>query len=488
MAENPFARYAPASENPFARYASSGGNAAPESKGAIENALEPITSYPGTYAEMNRESRDQIARGVEQLKSGVNFATTKTPEGMSPADQAGAGPVNLVKGIGNVAAGGVNFVTSPINAALRTVVGRPIENTTGIPKELPEFAAGVALPIPSRIPLPKMAPRTPGVLSPTTERLFEEADKGYEAARANPTRVPPEDVQGLAKNITADLKASGARDYLEPKTHRAITELNVETPADFNDIYSVRKALNRAAADPSERAAARQAIEKIDEFIAPRFPETAAARENYAAAKRSELLEGAVDRATRAAGAANSGQNFENALRRQIKAIRNSDRLSRGFSANELANMDEIVKGSTAANLARGLGNMAGGGGGIGATITGALSKGVAPVFGYALKKIGNAVTSNEVNKLIETVQSRAPAAKAASASLRQWSEAAQAFEAEPSVRAFVRMSIASRNLSNNLHGVGMAVQPNDLLRSLQGVVKSRAEDEQPQPEGVVQE
>lgn len=466
--ENPFAQFAPAkSDNPFAEFAprhsdvtertprqSDVAAAQPQPKGIVGNALEPITSYPDTYAQMNSESREQMARGVDQIKSGVNFATSKTPEGMSPADQAGAGPVSLVKGIGNVALGGLSYVASPVNAALRTVVGNPIEKTTGIPKEYPEFAAAFAVPVPSRIPLPKLASRGGKELSPTTERLFEAADTGYEAGRNNPLLIPPEEMQGLGKEIVSDLKAGGSREYLEPKTHRAIGELNVEGPADFNDIYGVRKALARAAKDPSEAFAASQAIAKIDAFLAPRFPEVAAARGDYAAAKRSELLETAVDRATRAAGAANSGQNFENALRQQIKAIRNSDKLSRGFSANALENMDEIIGGSLPANMARGLGNMAGGGGGIGASIVGAVVGPLAPVFGYGLKKIGNAVTSNEVQKLIELVQSEAPSAKAASSSFKAWSEAHQAFDAEPSVKAFVRMSIASRNLTKDRKSV----------------------------------
>jgi hypothetical protein len=47
--------------------------------------------------------------------------------------------------------GALGYVASPVDAALRTIVGKPVEDMTGIPKEYTEFATGMALP-PGRIP------------------------------------------------------------------------------------------------------------------------------------------------------------------------------------------------------------------------------------------------------------------------------------------------------------------------------------------------
>lgn len=90
----------------------------------FDKALEPITSYPATEAHMAAESRDQMAEGVKQLGT----------------------PGERLKGAANVGLGALGYTAAPINAGLRTVVGKPIEENTGIPKEYTEFATGLALP------------------------------------------------------------------------------------------------------------------------------------------------------------------------------------------------------------------------------------------------------------------------------------------------------------------------------------------------------
>src|SRR5258708_40008770 len=92
-------------------------------KSMLEQAATPIMSYPETYGQLNREAREQIGHGVSQL----------TGDESSTWERA--------KGAGNVALGTMGYAASPINAALRTVVGRPLENVTGVPKEYSEFAA-----------------------------------------------------------------------------------------------------------------------------------------------------------------------------------------------------------------------------------------------------------------------------------------------------------------------------------------------------------
>ena len=111
-------------------------------KSNVEKALSPLTGYPETYHGMRREAEGQISRGVDQIKAGVNFATTPTPEGQSQ----GAGVSDLIKGVGNVAMGGVGYVASPLNAALRSFVGKPVQDATGIPAEYTDFAASLAIP------------------------------------------------------------------------------------------------------------------------------------------------------------------------------------------------------------------------------------------------------------------------------------------------------------------------------------------------------
>jgi len=97
---------------------------------AVDQALRPITSFPETYNEVRGDAERQMAAGVGQLQNAVqNYA-----------------PADLLRGIGNTALGAVGYVASPVNAALRTVVGQPLEENFGIPREISETAASFALP------------------------------------------------------------------------------------------------------------------------------------------------------------------------------------------------------------------------------------------------------------------------------------------------------------------------------------------------------
>ncbi len=118
--------------------------------------------YPEIYKEMNRESRSQMARGVEQLTA---------PTGGDLAESAKA----AVYGVGNVGLGAAGYALSPISAALRTFIGNPLQERAGIPREYSEFAAGLAIP---GIGLKGIAGKTPPRASPArpaTPGLSEQA-------------------------------------------------------------------------------------------------------------------------------------------------------------------------------------------------------------------------------------------------------------------------------------------------------------------------
>src|SRR6476620_7893072 len=87
---------------------------------AAAKAAEPrrtnttVYDYGDIYKEMRHEAQDQIGAGVKQLQ---------TPTG-------GDLPKSVwetTKGVGNIGLGALGYVTSPINAAYRTVVGEPLE-------------------------------------------------------------------------------------------------------------------------------------------------------------------------------------------------------------------------------------------------------------------------------------------------------------------------------------------------------------------------
>ena len=108
---------------------------------AAEKAVSPITEYPRNYEEMRTEAESQVGRGVSQLGGAIAGAKGDLSD---PEERARLW--EAAKGIGNVGAGALGFVASPISAAYRSVIGQPVEDVTGIPREQTEFAAQLATP------------------------------------------------------------------------------------------------------------------------------------------------------------------------------------------------------------------------------------------------------------------------------------------------------------------------------------------------------
>lgn len=113
-----------------------------------ENVAEPITSYLPTQKSIMNEGVAAMGRGASQIGElmvaggGKSFGE-QTPEELRAL---AAAPANLGKGIGNMASGALGALASPITAAYRTLLGAPVEKTTGIPKEYTEFAAQLLTP------------------------------------------------------------------------------------------------------------------------------------------------------------------------------------------------------------------------------------------------------------------------------------------------------------------------------------------------------
>lgn len=474
----------PVDHDPFAE------PAAP-SKGILGKAAEPITSYPETYSGMVSDATSQMGAGVSQAREAL-AAQPQTPA------EKGQAALDFVGGVGKTALGGLGYVTSPINAALRTVVGKPVEEATGIPKEYTEFGASLALPIPKKIPSIGVTTRN---AAPTVEELKGAATAAYQSPAIQGLEIKAPALTNFGQQTRAELNAMGFDENLAPKTFGILSRLE-NAPAGSTvtgrNIESIRRTFGKAAGstDPTERQAATEIINRMDGWIGGIKPQdviagdttaaaatAAEARGNYAAAKRSETITDAVERGNQNAAAANSGANTENALRQRIKAIIQNPRERRGYSPDELKQMGQIVRGSYTGDIVRAAGNILGGGGGLGTMLTsgvGAAASGSAwgaalPVLGFGFKKLGSVLTNNQISKLDEMVRSRAPLSRP----LVNWSQVTQEFEISPTARNMARVSLASKNLSTNLRDAGISLSPQELLRAIQGPVGGSAGEEQ---------
>lgn len=136
----------------------------------VQKALNPITSYPETYSKMRKEGQETIGRGLNQLAS---------PESAW----------DFAKGVGNTALGTLEYVGSPINAAYRSVIGQPVEDVTGIPREYTEFAAQLATP---GLGVRPLSPKVPGAVLKPSEIQPSMAGRAAvpEAEGANELGIP----------------------------------------------------------------------------------------------------------------------------------------------------------------------------------------------------------------------------------------------------------------------------------------------------------
>lgn len=399
----------------------------------IGEAKTPVTVGDEFFAlplDQQHATVDEIAKSLPQVP---NEGGQSTPQ---------RGVVDKLLGIG-----GERYQTWPERAA-RGVFGAPkalVEAAGSNPAGSREATEAMIAPAAESAMIASPASRAlkgtsilkalPQAKAPTQEALRESADVGYDAARSLPVRIDPKSTSALSKKISDELLKDGYRDYLAPKTFRAIEELKAPADPKFStiaDIDGVRKLLNRAGADPVEKDAVRVAIEHIDNALSV-FPELKNARGDYAAFKRSEMVTDALEKAIDRAGRTGKGANIDNVMRQEIGKILDNPKKIRGFSQEEKEAMRKVVRGTKTGNIARkvgmmaptgsvgtaigsGLGGLFGAGVGSqlghGSMLSGGIGGAALPVIGQIGKSTSDAMTRRLVKQVEEQIRSRSPLAQ----------------------------------------------------------------------------
>lgn len=281
---------------------------------------------------------------------------------------------------------------------------------------------------------------------PTTADLKDVAGQGFDWARQSGTVYSPEAVAEMARAAKMKLEGEGYIPEVSPKTHAVLDRL--ATPgegalgADITGLHAARKSFGQAGKDfanPSDQAASRAATDALDSFIVqppagaaiagPAETSGAVWRDamgNYAASKRSGYLEETSDAAQRRAAASNSGQNVDNSLRGRTASILESAKRSAPFNGAEEQALENVARGDPLRNATRYVGNLLGGGGGLGQVVTGGSGLGAAaafgagqpgiaaaalapPIIGAIAKRAGNAMTERQLGSVAEMTRKRSP-------------------------------------------------------------------------------
>src|SRR5882672_6008345 len=287
------------------------------------------------------------------------------------------------------------------------------------------------------------APKAAAVAIPTVQELKTAAKAGYQSPEIAAVQIKPQAVSDLGNGITNDLLKAGFRPTTAsaPGTFSEIADLrNIRgvTSVAVDDLDAARKALGQYAKQTiegrptAEAAAATQAIAKIDQFL-PNLRQSdllagdaakanqilQEARGNYGAAARAKTVQtkalapeesGLFSNAQLKAASTYGGGNINNATRQQLRPLLMNDAAkARGFSPEALAQLQRAVIGGPIGNASRQLGRLAPSGiVGFGMHVPTAIMTGGATLpltaAAYAAKKAGNAITRNEVQKLIDVL------------------------------------------------------------------------------------
>lgn len=470
----------------------------PQRPSMLSEAATPVTSIPSAWRGMNSEAMDTARGGASEVGRGIG--EIRSGSILPGVEDAGLGA-------GKFALGELGVATAPADAAIDSVIGKPVLNATGSPvaENVADTAASLFLPIPKGIPrFARAADETAKAAQavPTEEQLFSAGRASFNHPSIANLGIKSDAVKGWAEKWRTTAEDRGFDENTAPTTTAILNKFGKlpDKAVTGVKLQGLRETLGNAAAEPKlpdkDRLAATRSMQALDQFIL-RLPKEATvsgdaakaaaawkqARGNWAAAERSKTVSGQVERAELNAASANSGQNIDNATRQQIKRILQSPQLKRGFSAEELAQMKRAVVGTFTGDAGRYFSNVLGKGGGLGtlhAAATGGMAGGLAfgpvgavagmmtPAIGYGLAKISNSITAREVETLQKLIRSRSPLAEQMRSPLEKWTKAGVSLKSSPTPRNIARLLLASRNLSTNLKDVGIQVSPDQLVSALQ--------------------
>jgi hypothetical protein len=279
-------------------------------------------------------------------------------------------------------------------------------------------------------------------MAPTRDELEAAKTAAYDAADNAGVRFSQQAADRLA--AATDRRAVGFHPSLEPRTAAASADIQAirGTTPTLSEVEDLRKIASRAGNTISgeERLMSGRLTSQIDDFFSSAGPRDVVsgdpvagaallreARGNTAAMKRSDLIDDALGKAQARAEATHSGMNVDNAIRQRLASLLANPKAMRGFNDAEREAIRSVVRGEASNNALRTVGNVLGGGGGlgmlasggllgaagfavagpVGAAVGGALGAG----GGRVLKSMANRSTTKGTEALAALIRSRSPAA-----------------------------------------------------------------------------
>lgn len=265
---------------------------------------------------------------------------------------------------------------------------------------------------------------------PTRAEIEAIRDQSYTELDKSPVRLTDKTTETLKRYSRAKTAREGIDPILHPKATRMQEKVyEMQTPT-LRKIEQRRQAVGRdvaGSADAGERRIGVKMKEAFDDVLASLTPRhvtggtqdqiddvvEALGRGRNASRKLHKLddVRGAVDKAELRAASTGTGGNEINAIRQNLRRILDNPKLRRGYTKDEIEQIEKIVRGGGGgANTARLFGRLAPSTGGLqlagqlGAVgPTGGASL-VTAAIGEAAQKIGEKLTHREVKRLEDMI------------------------------------------------------------------------------------
>lgn len=205
--------------------------------------------------------------------------------------------------------------------------------------------------------------------APSINQLKDASRSVYQEIDDLGVTLKPSAVENLTLSIRQGLEDSGLDAINTPKAFRAVKRLEdlIGEQPTLRQIDQIRETAQAAASDIANKKEASlgvQFIDRVDEFLDNLQPSQfdgavddlgskyKQARDLWGRARRSELIEEAfIDAEDQASG-------FENGIRIAFRKILRNKKQRKFFTKDEIAEMQKVVRGTKAANLAKLVGKL----------------------------------------------------------------------------------------------------------------------------------
>jgi hypothetical protein len=387
----------------------------------------------------------EIVKMQKQPKASGSFLPVSKGQDGKISFDSNAGILGSIKSAftlpGDVAAGRVDPREEPGRVFELATLGSPVNPAIRAGDQL---IAGAAK---------SLKPLKPAV--PTTQELMDTAAGDFNKFRQSSWETTPQAVAEFSRGAQQKLwDEKGISDTDAGATFAKLRRIENAPPeavaVTAPNIKSLRESLGHTAQNfnpqfAKDQLAASRVINNLDDFVrandAPSGVAGAAApsqiydraRGNAAAAYRSNEINGDLDRATTGllersegrAQAANSGRNIDNTIRQKTASILERPKDISGLSSEEIAALEKVRDGGAGRNTARYIGNLLGGGGGLGQSLMlalGGLGGGAAvggpvgaavgaslPVAGALSRGAANQLAKKDLRLVDEMMRKRSP-------------------------------------------------------------------------------